>query len=110
MTPHPIPHPTPTMNCQDTLNQLHQALQILAQAQIERNRAKEALELARATALISGVLGGRNAEEREAQARTSLAAEYERLNHAEETLILAKARAEIARAAFECSLHQKEQA
>jgi len=56
------------------------------------------------------VLGGRNAEEREAQARTSLAAEYERLNHAEETLILAKARAEIARAAFECSLHQKEQA
>jgi hypothetical protein len=95
------------MSPQEALHELTQAVQTLALAQIERNRAKEALELSRATALLSGALTGKNAEEREAQARTTLAQEYDQLNRAEENLILARARAEIARAALEVSL-QKE--
>lgn len=57
------------MNPQEALHELSQAAEALAQAQIERNRAKEALELARATALLSGALSGKNAEERVALGR-----------------------------------------
>lgn len=89
------------------LENLEKALAEYASAQIQHERAREALELARATALLSGVIVGKNAEEREAQARTTLAQEYDQLNRAEENLILARARAEIARAALEVSL-QKE--
>lgn len=96
------------MNPKEALHELSQAVQALALAQIERNRAKEVLELSRATALLSGALTGKNAEEREAQARTTLAQEYDHLSRAEENLIRARARAEIARAALDVSLHKEE--
>lgn len=83
------------------MEELERHLEELAGAQIERNRAKEALELARARALLSGAIGGKNAEEREAQARSTLQEAYRALEAAEERLIWARARAEIARAWFE---------
>lgn len=85
------------------IDELETCLEELALAQVERNRAREALELARATALLSGAISGKNAEEREAQARTTLAEEYRALELAEERLIWARARAEIARARFEAA-------
>lgn len=87
----------------EEINELETCLEELALAQVERNRAREALEFARATALLSGTISGKNAEEREAQARTTLAEEYRALELAEERLIWARARAEIARARFEAA-------
>jgi len=59
------------------LEDLEKALAEHASAQIQYERVKEALERARATALLSGAIAGKNAEEREAHARTTLAEQYE---------------------------------
>ena len=79
------------------LEDLEKALTEHAEAQIQYERAKEALELARATALLSGVIAGKNAEEREAQARTALAERYEAVRAAQEALVWARVRLELAR-------------
>jgi len=83
------------------LTRLEEALNELAEAQISREQKKDALELARATALLSGAIVGKNAEERDAQARTSLSEHYDSLRQAEERFIRARVRAELARAHFE---------
>ncbi|WP_157202549.1 hypothetical protein [Calidithermus chliarophilus] len=49
----------------EEIDELETCLEGLALAQVARNRAREALELARATALLSGAISGKNAEERE---------------------------------------------
>lgn len=85
----------------EEIDELETCLEGLALAQVARNRARAALELARATALLSGAISGKNAEEREAQARTTLAEEYRALEVAEDRLIWARARAEVERARFE---------
>jgi len=79
------------------LENLEKALAEHASAQIQHERAREALELARATALLSGTITGKNAEEREAQARTSLAEQYEAVRTAQEALVWARVRLELAR-------------
>jgi len=79
------------------LEDLEKALAEHASAQIQYERAREALELARATALLSGVIAGKNAEEREAQARASLAERYEAVRAAQEALVWARVRLELAR-------------
>jgi len=79
------------------LADLEKALTEHAKAQIQHERAKEALELARATALLSGTITGKNAEEREAQARTALAEQYEAVRTAQEALVWTRARLELAR-------------
>lgn len=79
------------------LENLERALVEHASAQIQHERAREALELARATAMLSGVIVGRNAEEREAHARTSLAEQYEAVRVAQEALTWARVRLELAR-------------
>ena len=83
------------------LENLEKALAEYASAQIQHERAREALEFARATALLSGVIVGKNAEEREAHARSLLAEHYQNLRLAEERLTRAKAQAEVARSRFE---------
>jgi hypothetical protein len=79
------------------LENLEKALAEYASAQIQHERAREALELARATALLSGVIVGKNAEEREAQARTTLAEQYQAVQATQETLTWARVRLEMAR-------------
>ena len=79
------------------LKELEAALNKHAEAQIQHERARGALELARATALLSGVIVGKNAEEREAHARTTLAEQYQAVRVAQETLTWAWARLEMAR-------------
>jgi len=79
------------------LEDLEKALSEHASAQIQHERAREALERARAAALLSGVIVGKNAEEREAQARTTLAEQYEAVRVAQEALVWARARLEMAR-------------
>jgi len=79
------------------LEDLEKALVEHASAQIQYERAREALERARATALLSGTIAGKNAEEREAQARTSLAEQYEAVRVAQEALVWARVRLELAR-------------
>jgi len=79
------------------LEDLEKALTEHASAQIQYERVKEALELARAAALLSGVIVGKNAEEREAQARTTLAEQYEAVRVAQEALVWARVRLELAR-------------
>jgi len=79
------------------LEDLEKALNEHASAQIQYERAREALERARATALLSGVIAGKNAEEREAQARTTLAERYEAVRMAQEALVWARVRLELAR-------------
>jgi hypothetical protein len=51
---------------EECLNKLEETLNELAEAQIARERYWEALELSRATALLSGIISGKNSEEREA--------------------------------------------
>lgn len=82
------------------LVRLELALEALANAQIERSRAKEVLEVASATTLPSGQIVGK-AEERAAQLRTMLGEEYRQLAQAEEALIWARTRLECARVWFE---------
>lgn len=89
------------MGIEEELQGLEAALDELAEAQVARECYREELELARATALLSGVISGKNAEEREAHARTLLAEQYQNLRLAEERLTRAKAQAEIARSRFE---------
>jgi|GEM_PF-6962407 len=72
----------------------------LAQAQIWHDRAKEALADAEAALLLGRgpvAIDGKNAEMREAQLRDATQAERRRLQEAAEELVLARARAEIAR-------------
>lgn len=70
----------------------------LGRAAVARLRAKEALEEALAEAFRSGVIQGKNAEERQAKARELLGALYQALAQAEEEYLLAKAEAEAAKA------------
>ena len=79
------------------LEDLEKALAEHASAQIQYERVKEALERARATALLSGAIAGKNAEEREAHARTTLAEQYEAVRVAQEALVWARVRLEMAR-------------
>jgi hypothetical protein len=79
------------------LENLEKALVEHASAQIQYERVKEALELARATAIVSGAISGKNAEEREANARTTLAEQYQAVRVAQETLVWARVRLELAR-------------
>lgn len=86
------------------MKELHQALQELrtaiqehAEAAIARLRAREALEEALARAMVAGEVQGRNEEERKAKARTLLADHYKAVMEAEEALIWAKARLDIAK-------------
>ena len=98
------------MNIIEELKFLEEALEELSLAQIEVARHREALEMARASALLGGIITGKNAEEREAMARTSLTDEYSNLRLAEERLIRARAQAEIARARLEVAKLLKEEA
>lgn len=91
------------MNLEEALQDLEENLDELAEARTVRERQREALEAARAKSILSGEIGGKNAEEREAQARTLLAEEYQKLQLVEERLIWAQARAEMARARFEAA-------
>lgn len=91
------------MKLEEALQDLEENLDELAEAQAVRERQQEALELARARSILSGEIGGKNAEEREAQARTLLAEEYQKLQLVEERLIWARVRAEMARARFEAA-------
>lgn len=85
------------------LEKLETALNDLAAAQIARNRAKEALELARATLITSGTVVGKNADEREAGIRITLGSEYAALAKAEETLIWAKTHTTIFKLRYEAT-------
>ncbi|WP_243455308.1 hypothetical protein [Meiothermus sp. CFH 77666] len=93
--------PTRLVDLEDTLKEHEEALDELGDAQIARDRYREALEIARAQAILEGRIQGKNAEEREAHARTLLAEQYQNLRLAEERLTRAKAQAEIARSRFE---------
>ncbi len=93
--------PTRLVDLEDTLKEHEDALEELGDAQIARDRYREALEIARAQAVLEGRLQGKNAEEREAHARTLLAEHYQNLRLAEERLTRAKAQAEVARSRFE---------
>ncbi len=74
------------------------ALEEALEATLERTRAKEALEARVAQGLVSGEVQGRNAEEREAKARTLYADLYRALAEAEERYQRAKTALEVARA------------
>jgi len=93
--------PTRLVDLEDTLQEHEDALEELGNAQIARDRYREALEIARAQAILEGRIQGKNAEEREAHARTLLAEQYQNLRLAEERLTHARAQAEIARSRFE---------
>lgn len=70
-------------------------------ASIRRARAREALKEALARGLLSGEITGRNAEEREAQARRLYPHLYRELAEAEEELLEAQARLDFTRARTE---------
>ncbi|GEM82211.1 hypothetical protein [Meiothermus hypogaeus] len=93
--------PTRLVDLEDTLKEHEDALEELGDAQIARDRYREALEIARAQAVLEGRIQGKNADEREAYSRTLLAEQYQNLRLAEERLTRAKAQAEIARSRFE---------
>ncbi len=76
---------------------LELALNALVHAQMQRDRAKEGLERAKTTLILSGNITGKNAEEREASTRSALAAEYGALFEAEQALTKAKSEVAIAR-------------
>ncbi|GLV48781.1 hypothetical protein TJA_18840 [Thermus sp. LT1-2-5] len=73
------------------------ALEQALEATLERTRAKEALETRIAQGLLSGEVQGKNAEEREAKARTLYADLYRALAEAEERYQRAKTALEVAR-------------
>lgn len=85
----------------ETLEVLREAIQDYAQATLRKLKAKEALEEALAQAVMAGEVQGRNEEERKAKARMLLADHYRELARAEEALIWAKARLDIAKYWFE---------
>lgn len=86
---------------QDAFRTYRQAIVAHLEAALARARAKEALEVAVAQALLSGEIQGKNAEEREARARALFSHLFEALARAEEDLLRAKAALEAAKSAVE---------
>ncbi len=80
---------------------LRKALEAHLEASLARTKAKEALEEAVAQGLLSGEIVGKNAEEREAKARSLYAPLYQALREAEEALLRAKGEVEVAKAQAE---------
>jgi hypothetical protein len=93
--------PTRLVDLEEILEGIEEALDEQADAQIARDRYREALEAVRSQAVLEGRIQGKNAEEREAHARSLLAEHYQNLRLAEERLTRAKAQAEVARSRFE---------
>jgi len=77
---------------------LRRALEETLEATIRHRRAKEALETAIARGITTGEVAGKNAEEREAKARSLYAELFQALLEAEEVLTRAKFRLEAAKA------------
>jgi hypothetical protein len=77
---------------------LRRALEETLEATLRHRRAKEALEAAIAQGITAGEVAGKNAEEREAKARTLYAELFQALLEAEEELTRAKFRLEMAKA------------
>ena len=77
---------------------LRQALERVLEATLRHRRAKEALEMAIARGITAGEVSGKNAEEREAKARTLYPTLFQNLLEAEEELTRAKFRLEMAKA------------
>jgi hypothetical protein len=76
---------------------LRRALEETLEATLRHRRAKEALEAAIAQGITAGEVAGKNAEEREAKARTLYAELFQALLEAEEELTRAKFRLEMAK-------------
>jgi len=85
----------------EAFTRLRGALEAHLEASLARSRAKEALEMALAEGLLSGEIVGKNAEEREARARSLYPHLYQALQEAEEALLRARAEVEAARAQAE---------
>ena len=81
----------------EAFSRYRKALEEALEASLERARAKEALEARVAQGLLSGEVQGKNAEEREAKARTLYADLYRALAEAEEKYQRAKTALEVAR-------------
>jgi hypothetical protein len=77
---------------------LRRALEEALEATLRHRRAKEALEAAIARGILAGEVAGRNAEEREAKARSLYPELFQALLEAEEELTRAKFRLEVAKA------------
>jgi uncharacterized circularly permuted ATP-grasp superfamily protein len=77
---------------------LRQALERVLEATLRHRRAKEALEMTVARGITAGEVAGKNAEEREAKARTLYPTLFQDLLEAEEELTRAKFRLEMAKA------------
>jgi uncharacterized circularly permuted ATP-grasp superfamily protein len=77
---------------------LRRALEEALEATLRHRRAKEALEAAIAQGILAGEVAGRNAEEREAKARSLYPELFQALLEAEEALTRAKFRLEVAKA------------
>lgn len=82
----------------EAFSRYRKALEEALEASLERIRVKETLENRVAQGLLSGEIQGKNAEEREARARTLYTELYEALTLAEEKYQKAKTALEIARA------------
>jgi len=77
---------------------LRRALAEALEATLRHRRAKEALEAAVAQGIMAGEVAGKNAEEREAKARSLYPTLFQALLEAEEALTRAKFRLEVAKA------------
>jgi hypothetical protein len=77
---------------------LRRALEEALEATLRHRRAKEALEAAIAQGILAGEVVGRNAEEREAKARSLYPGLFQALLEAEKALTRAKFRLEVAKA------------
>ncbi len=77
---------------------LRRALEEALEATLRHRRAKEALEAAIAQGILAGEVAGKNAEEREAKARSLYPGLFQALLEAEEELTRAKFRLEAAKA------------
>jgi hypothetical protein len=77
---------------------LRRALAEALEATLRHRRAKEALEAAIAEGIMAGEVAGKNAEEREAKARSLYPGLFQALLEAEEALTRAKFRLEAAKA------------
>jgi hypothetical protein len=77
---------------------LRRALEEALEATLRHRRAKEALEAAVAQGIMAGEVAGKNAEEREAKARSLYPGLFQALLEAEEDLTRAKFRLEMAKA------------
>jgi hypothetical protein len=77
---------------------LRQALERVLEATLHHRQAKEALDIAIAQGIMAGEVAGKNAEEREARARSLYPTLFQALLEAEEELTRAKFRLEMAKA------------